>query len=121
MKNDQIEEQATFRTCAIGVRFNSVQRAVIWPGLNRIVLAYATHRETGSADGYPFRIHPLAIIPRPGLSPGVFKAELMQLITDLWVRSNQVRVSACGFNSTSLSFLPAFSPSGSAKTTSGFD
>lgn len=87
MKNDQIEEQATFRTCAIGVRFNSVQRAVIWPGLNRIVLAYATHRETGSADGYPFRIHPLAIIPRPGLSPGVFKAELMQLITDLWVRS----------------------------------
>ena len=107
MKNDQIEGQDALRTCAIGIRLNSVQRGVIWTGLNRIVLAYATFRETGSADGYPFRIHPLATIPRPGLSPGVFKAEFMQLIIDLWMqlkpskskrmrlRLNFLQLSAC--------------------------
>jgi hypothetical protein len=82
----QSNQQGLFRTCTVGVRFNPVQRGLIWPGLNRIVFAYITFRETGSADGYPFRVHPLATVPRPGLSPGRFKAEFMEMIIDLWTR-----------------------------------
>jgi hypothetical protein len=86
-----LDEQDAFRTCAIGVRFNPAQRSLMWPGLNRMVLAWMTFRETGSADGYPFRVHPLASVPRPGLSPGVFKAEFMDIITDLWARIKPAR------------------------------
>lgn len=106
-KNDQFEGQDASRACTIAVRFNPVQRGLIWPGLNRMVLAYMTFRETGSADGYPFQVHPLATIPRPGLSPGVFTAGFMEIITDLWAklkggRSKRIRlklnflqISAC--------------------------
>jgi hypothetical protein len=90
-KNEQMEERDTFNKCAIGVRFNPVQRGIIWAGLHRIVLAYTTFRETGSADGYPFRIHPLSSIPRPGLSPGTFNSAFMEMITDLWARIKPAR------------------------------
>jgi hypothetical protein len=86
-----MEERDTFNKCAIGVRFNPVQRGIIWAGLHRIVLAYTTFRETGSADGYPFRIHPLSSIPRPGLSPGTFNSAFMEMITDLWARIKPAR------------------------------
>jgi hypothetical protein len=90
-KNHQIENQELCRDCTICVRFNPVQRGLIWPGLNRIVLGYMTFRETGWADTYPFQVHPLATVPKPGFSPGTFKVELMQMITDLWSRIKPAR------------------------------
>ena len=85
-----MEVQDTFSNCAIGVRFNPVQRGIIWRGLHRIV-GHTTFRETGSADGYPFRIQPLSSIPRPGVSPGTFNSAFMEVITDLWERIKPAR------------------------------
>ncbi len=58
----------------IPVRLNKSQTALIWTGLNHIVLSYAMRERTGQADSsYPFRVRPL---PRD-FNTGIYSPSMM--------------------------------------------
>lgn len=66
---------------AVRLRISAPQMSAIWPGLNRIVLAYSEYRQTGRY-GYSFqsRLHP----PSAEFDRGRFDRDLMAQILDLW-------------------------------------
>jgi hypothetical protein len=84
-------EEILMRT-AVPVRLTPQQQDLIWRGINRIALAYITHKETGSSVySYPFRVHPMAIHPRRGDDPGTFDIVKMQMILELWSKLQKRR------------------------------